>query len=270
MKYDVESSFAIVKNDTNWVKKLLIGSGLIIAAVVLFFFPTILAIVTKTFNAYIILAIIFCWISALLLGFSVSGYCLQAAQDRIHNRVASLPEWDDFWSYVFIGFKCALGSTLYYLPVIVLGIVAGIYEVIAKQQGTSSGSANSYETLSFFFNLVHNLIYLVFLFFYFVFNANFIKDFNVFSFVNVREAYKLLKSGFVNYVILVALVLALGVLFNFAAIILCITIVGIILLPFLSVYIQLVTMDITAQYISIADSDACVADKDTESGNANS
>ena len=87
--------------------------------------------------------------------------------------------------------------------------------------------------------------------FYFVFNASFLKDFNVFAFINIAKAYRMLKGCWKQYFTALLLILAVGVVLNIASIILVLTIIGVILIPFVFLYFQIVMMDITAQFVRI-------------------
>ena len=82
--------------------------------------------------------------------------------------------------------------------------------------------------------------------------ANFMKDFNPFAFLNVSEAYKLLKGNGLNYFILVLIVLALSSLLGFSWIILALTIIGLLAIPFISLYISIMSCILTARFMQIA------------------
>lgn len=246
MNYNIEESFTLVKHDPNWIKKMLIASGIAIVSLLLFFVPPIIALVGKTFNIAIAIEIGICWIIAGFLSMALSGYCLKAANERIFYRDTLLPDWRDFWSFLFLGFKSLLGSLMFYLPILAIGLAVGICDGFSKSTGSTSGT-------SFLLNSIYNILYFVFLFFYFAFNANFLKDFNVFSYLNYAAAYRRIKGNFVQYAILVALIMALGFVFNFVAFFLCITVVGILLLPFATIYMQLVSLDFAAQFIRITE-----------------
>lgn len=251
MKYRFEESFSLVKHDTLWVKKTLIAGSLALAAVFLFLIPPIIAIASKMFNIAVFIEIGICWLISAVLTLAVSGFCIKTGHDRIFDRCAQLPEWCDFWSFVFLGFKSALGSLLFFLPVLAVGVGMGVFKAVAKLHGASDTGA------SFVAESVYNIVYFLFIFFYFAFNANFVKDYNVFSYINFPAVYRMLKvkENFINYLILVGLILALGFVFNFGAFLLCLTIVGILALPFGGLYVQLVSMDFTAQFIRLTENE---------------
>lgn len=247
-KFDLENSFSFFKTDSDWIKKLLIGSGISILAVILILAPLIFLFALKISKLIAISIILMCWIISFILFCAVNGFCIEAAHERIYDRSAKLPEWNEFWTFVFLGFKSTLGSILFYCPLIAIASVVFVFEIVSKHNGSSS-----MDDMTTFVNCIYNILYFVFLFFYFVFSANFLKDYNVFSYINVVSAYKRLKGNWVNYFILVALILAFGFMFNLLSFVLFLTVIGILLIPFVFVFLNLLTLDLTAQFLSITE-----------------
>ncbi len=247
MKYDLENILTFVKNDENWIRKLIIGSLFIIASIVVWVIPfTALFFIPKISILLFIIAAFVC----VIIGLAVYGYSLQAAHDYIKNPETKLPEWADFWSHVFVGLKAAVGSLLFYLPVLFLGAASlGLSIYLEKQSETQE----MYKILLQYFNIIADTVYVVYMLFYSLFNANFIKDFNPFEFLNVSAAYKLLKNNVLNYLILALLILAVGVIGNIASVFLVLTIIGILLIPFVSMYIMIVCGVLTARFVQIAE-----------------
>lgn len=249
MKYNLEESFTYVTHDKEWLKKFLIAGGYAIAAVLLFVVSLIIPFATKTFNATAFIGVGISWFIGFIFLLAINGFCLKIGHDRIYDRTVPLPDWSGFWSFVFIGIKSSIGSFIFFLPVIALSFVSASYEIAARVHGVSSTTASAFS------ENIANIVYFVFLFFYFIFHANFIKDFNAFSYLNVAAAYRILKvkENFINYLILAALILALGSIFNFAAVLLCLTIAGILVVPFAGVFVQFVSMDFMAQFLRITE-----------------
>ena len=77
----------------------------------------------------------------------------------------------------------------------------------------------------------------------------FSQDMNVFSFINFKKGWALLKENWLNYIILLLLLVAVGVIFHFAAMVLVLTIAGAVLIPWLCFYASLVCADLVAQFV---------------------
>jgi membrane protein len=247
VNFEIEKAFCFIKNDSDWLKKLLIGAGINLGAFLSMLICVFAVLFTRAFNVGgFLIAVLPCALF-LVAALGVYGFTLQYGQDRIRNENAPLPEWKDFSSFLFTGFKACLGAWLYFIPVFALAGLSFIVQVSAKVHG----GADSYTIASLVVNSLYNLFYLIFLVFYFVFNASFLKDFNVFSFINIAKAYRMLKGCWKQYFTALLLILAVGVVLNIASIILVLTIIGVILIPFVFLYFQIVMMDITAQFVRI-------------------
>lgn len=83
--------------------------------------------------------------------------------------------------------------------------------------------------------------------------GTFSRDLKVLSFVNFKSAFETLKKRWLNYLLLFLLIIAVGVIAQFAMLVLTITIVGAITLPWIVFYISLVSANLIAQYIKVQD-----------------
>lgn len=245
MKYDLEQILSCVKNDDDWVRKFVIGSLFIIAQIILLIIP-LLAI--PLFPKAVLPLFIISSLLVVIIGCAVYGYGLQTAHDYINNPRTKLPQWSEFFSHAFVGFKALLGSILFYLPLLFLTACAFVF---AHYLEGHSQISETYKVLTFCFNVLCEIVYLLYLLFYPLFNANFIKEFNLFEFLNVSKAYNLFKSSPMNYFILILLILAFGLLFNTAVILLAITVIGSILIPFVIMYINIICSVLTARFVQI-------------------
>lgn len=249
MKYDFEKILLCVKNDEQWIRKITIGSLFIIIIAFLLTLPVLAIFLFKSFVINFLLFAFF-YIAAGVIALAVVGFGLQFAHDYRLDSSSNLPDWHNFWSLTFVGFKAALGSILFLLPVILLGIVSFVFEIHFK--GSDSHS-ELFKTMYFIFNAIANIIYILYFVFYFLFCANFIKEFNLFEFLNFSSAYQLIRGNVLNYLILVVIILSLNTLFNTVALLVALTIVGLILIPFVAVYIQMVSCCLIARFIQITD-----------------
>jgi len=101
---DIGKAFTFVFEDEDWVVKVLIGMGILVAGIVLFWLviPAILA--------------------ALLLG----GYSLEITRRVIRGDDEVLPAWDDWGQLIINGLQVAIIGLVYALPMIVVGVCAGV------------------------------------------------------------------------------------------------------------------------------------------------
>ena len=249
MKYDFEKILLCVKNDEQWIRKITIGSLFIIIIAFLLTLPVFAIFLFKSFVINFLLFAFF-YIAAGVIALAVVGFGLQFAHDYRLDSNSNLPDWHNFGSLTFVGFKSVLGSILFLLPVILLGIISLVFEIYYK--GNTSHS-EIFKTVYFVFNAVANIIYVLYFVFYFLFCANFIKEFNLFEFLNFSSAYHLIRGNTLNYLILVVIILALNTLFNTVALLVALTIVGLLLIPFFSVYIQIVSSCLIARFVQITD-----------------
>ena len=101
---DIGKAFTFVFEDEDWIVKVLIGIGILVAGVVLFWLviPAILA--------------------ALLL----SGYSLEITRRVIRGDDEVLPAWDDWGQLLVDGLQVLVIGIVYALPMIVVGVCAGV------------------------------------------------------------------------------------------------------------------------------------------------
>ena len=253
MKYSVEESFAFIKQDEDWLRKVLVAMWLIFLALLIFFIPLLTVILIKSYSLPSILIVLICSVISLILVLSVGGFILQFGHDRITNRAAKLPEWNNFWTFVFISFKSCAGSIMFYIPVILVKLIAIELVVLQMQGNIPSAAGGTESSLTFFADLFVNLFSLFYMFIYFAFHANFVKDFNMFSYLNYAAAFRLMKGKFVSYLVLIAVLLAVGIVFEISSLMLVLTIIGTFVIPFVYVYIKLVCIDFIAQFMNKID-----------------
>ena len=249
MKYDFERILLCVKNDEQWIRKLTIGALFLIIIAFLLTLPVFSIFLLKSFALNFLLFVFF-YIAAGVIALAVTGFGLQFAHDYRLDSNTNLPDWHNFWSLTFVGFKAFLGSVLFLLPVILFVIVSFVLEVQFKDIAVHS---ELFKSTYFIFNAIAEIVYILYFVFYFLFCANFIKDFNLFEFLNFASAYNLIRYNVLNYLILMLIVLALNVIFNTVALIFALTIIGLLLVPFISIYIQIVSCCLIARFIQIAD-----------------
>ena len=101
---DIGKAFTFVFEDKDWATKVLIGIGILVAGVVLFWLviPAILA--------------------ALLL----SGYSLEITRRVIRGDAEVLPAWDDWGQLLVDGLQVVIIGIVYALPMIIVGLCVGV------------------------------------------------------------------------------------------------------------------------------------------------
>jgi hypothetical protein len=114
---DIGKSFTYVFEDPNWIKKVLIGGGILFVG------------------------LIFSWligIPLLIAGAMVLGYSLTVTKNVADGSPTPLPEWAEMGTLFMKGLYGIIGALIYFLPVIALSCCLGIFTGIA---GSATGSA---------------------------------------------------------------------------------------------------------------------------------
>ena len=101
---DIGKSFTYVMEDPNWIKKVLVGGGILFVGIV------------------------FIWLLAiplLLAGIILTGYTLTVIRNVAESNQLPLPEWSDFGGLFMKGLYGVLGTIVLYLPAILIACCAG-------------------------------------------------------------------------------------------------------------------------------------------------
>ena len=249
MDLDFEKALTYIARDSQWVNKLLAGSGIILAAIVVFIFP-FAAILMGSVKSFSVMMILSCIISV-VLWLAVSGYVCETAYRRIQNREDyTLPDWTKFGELIVLGFKYFLGYILYFVPLIVFGLIfMGLFLLIGNPfTGFHHISGFSYGILVFACAVVLFLYILTLIFLPLMMSA-FFADKKILSFVSYKKAANLIRGNVSNYVTLIVLFIALSILTSIITSILCVTVVGYILFPLIYMYIYFVISELCAQFV---------------------
>ena len=114
-------------------------------------------------------------------------------------------------------------------------------------------SNNAASFINFCTNSIYNLVYLLCILFFIAVHINFLRDLNPFSYLNFVKAVKMLKGNIFKYFIMVLVIFAVGLAFEIAGVICILTIIGIIIVPFIIIYIHMVSVNLMAQFANISD-----------------
>jgi hypothetical protein len=134
---DIGKAFTFVFEDDDWLVKVLIGIGILVAGVVLFWLviPAILA--------------------ALLL----SGYSLEITRRVIRGDAEVLPAWDDWGQLLIDGLQVVVIGIVYALPMIIVGFCVGapLQWMAEGSEGASAFFGLALSCFNFFWAIVLSL-----------------------------------------------------------------------------------------------------------------
>ena len=131
---DIGKAFTFVFEDEDWIVKVLIGMGILVAGIVLFWLviPAILA--------------------ALLL----SGYSLEITRRVIRGDDEVLPAWDDWGQLLVDGIQVFIIGLVYALPMIIAGLCVGV--PLGWMSENSEGAAAFLSLVLSCFNLLWGIV----------------------------------------------------------------------------------------------------------------
>ena len=250
MELDFEKALTYIAKDPQWVNKFLAGSGIILAALGVMIFP-FASLLTGSSKSFCALMIMSCAVSV-VLWLAVSGYVCETAHRRIKNTEDyTLPDWTDFGGLIALGFKYSIGYFLYFIPVLVVGLIfAGLCFFIGNP---FAGFHHHMSGFSFgilvFAGAFLLFLYLLAVIFLPLVMSAFFEDKKVLSFVSFDKAAKLIKGNVSNYVMLIILFIAMSILVSIITSILCVTVVGYIFFPLVYMYAYLVISELCAQFV---------------------
>jgi hypothetical protein len=123
---DIGKAFAFVFEDKDWIPKVLIGIGIVVAGLVL---------------SWLV-------VPAILAGLLLGGYSLEITRRVIRGDGEVLPAWEDWGKLIVDGLKVALIGLVYALPIIILAIFVSVPTEIAADYGSTRAGLSFLETLS--------------------------------------------------------------------------------------------------------------------------
>ena len=198
---------------------------------------------------------IFCGVLSSIIGLVIIGFIVETGHNYIKNPKAKLPNWSNFNSLLFTGFKSIFGSTLLFLPLVFVFIVFIIVSIKVEASGVKTPEQSEYYALYLFTEIAYQLLNLFLTIVFFSFNANFLKELNVFEFLNYPKAFKNIKNYFTEYIVLVLLLFAINMVYGLLMVLLIISVIGILVIPFVNIYINIVNTILTARFAQIAKKD---------------
>jgi hypothetical protein len=106
---EISKSISFITEDPRWQQKLLIGTGVVIASLVL-------SVILVGIVGFLILA----------------GYCIRLLQNVRDGQTYPLPEWDQWGEDLARGFKLIVATLVWSLPVLILIIPTAIGNALAS------------------------------------------------------------------------------------------------------------------------------------------
>jgi hypothetical protein len=139
---DIGSAFTFVFDDEDWIKKLAIGGGVALLAIILM--PVFLL--------------------GLLFFLPLNGYMVEVIRNVRDGQSRPLPEWNDFGGLFKTGFFVALIAFIYFLPAIVLSCGSGLAQsapefVDSDAAGTLLVLGTCLSCVQIIFSLAASLIF---------------------------------------------------------------------------------------------------------------
>ena len=267
MNIDIQKAFTYIQKDVNWVKKWVIGSLLI-------FIPTILSSLSQSVDKdnqkmvqdflsshpEIAVALIVAGLLSILLGIFVSGYTSKNVNTRIWDKDAALPEWKNWGSLFFTGFKLFCGMGIYIVFLAAIGI--GLFLPIA-------GALHGTKWILVLVGLLYFVVcYLLLVFCLIIAHFAFLTDLKFVSFFNFKLIGKIVNKNLLNIIFYILLCLGLHIMSSMLAYTLMLTVIGVAAMPFVYFYVSLISADLAAQVIANGVNPS-VAENITPAGNEN-
>ena len=248
MDINIEKAFSFVKEDPKWGKKLAIGGFLTTLLLLVLCIPFMILPFITSVPLYVAI-IATCSVFTVAVMFALVGYPFLVIYNRIHQNEEFLPCWKNFFNIIFAGIKVSIGHFFFILPVMFLFALIWLIFLGAVSLGAS---VLSIFIIFFGFVLIYTLVGLttIYALLYPLMCGAFTLDFNVFSFINFKKGWALLKENWLNYLILVLFIVAVCLVFHFAAMALFFTVAGVILIPWLCFYASLVCAELVAQFVN--------------------
>jgi hypothetical protein len=134
---DIGKAFTFVFEDDDWIVKVLIGIGILVAGVVLFWLV----------------------IPAILAAILLSGYSLEITRRVIRGDAEVLPAWDDWGQLLIDGLQVIVIGVVYALPMIIVGFCVGapLQWMAEGSEGASAFFGLALSCFNFFWGIILSL-----------------------------------------------------------------------------------------------------------------
>jgi hypothetical protein len=192
---DIGSAFTYMFDDEEWIKKLAIGGGILLLALILS--PIIIGI---------------------FLFLPVTGYMIEVLRNVRDGHAKPLPAWDDFGGLFKTGLFVALIGLVYYLIPILLSCVSAGVQMIPEMADMGSDAAGMLQVVAVCINcfqIVLNLVVAI------IFPAAMIRyaQYGTFgSAFEFGEIFGFVRNNIGDYIIVILLTWVAGLIAGFGLI----------------------------------------------------
>ena len=169
-----------------------------------------------------------------IVNFIVFGYLIRYIKNVI-DKNEILPEYSDIGELFVTGFKGLIGIILLYIPLILITIIIGLL---------FSKSASLAMILNYLIEIVYGFITMIMV-------ANFAIDKKILSMVGFNRAALLFKNN-PNIGSLILYLIAVNIIYGIVATVCAITVIGIILVPFIVFAMMITLYNLIAQFVQNA------------------
>jgi len=114
---DIGKSFTYVFEDPEWIKKVLVGGGILFVGILFFWLIGI---------------------PLLLAGAVILGYCLTITRNVAEGIADPLPQWSDIGTLFMKGLYGVVGTLIYFAPVLVLACCIGVFSFVGSMDTLGS------------------------------------------------------------------------------------------------------------------------------------
>jgi len=238
----VNKAFDSIFKQPHWAKKLILGgvfslfATLLVNVYALLYLPKILenvAVAILLFALGIIGVIIHFGLTCLLM-----GYNIKFVNNALNNTEEILPCWVNFKSLFINGIKWLAISIIYYISVIAISVVLTAICMIPY----SSSHLWSFLLLipTTFILIAGAVLPLI--------ETMFAQNLDISDAFNLKRAYSVITKNFGQYMILLLITFGIYLLALIPYTLSTITIIGVILVPFLAFIVKLLVRNLFAQF----------------------
>lgn len=233
---DIKKSFTFAIKEKDFALNLVIGGILYLITGCLQQVMKINKNILENTPEILVVVVIFILIS-LILNIFTNGYPLVCANNYLHKRKPVMPRWSNISGIMLTGLKATIISILYYIPSLALIAISAMITLLLNQ-----------PNLIILLLPVNLVVIITSLFFMFMAMIIFLKRLSITDALDFSLISKILSQYLVDLFLLILVMLGISLLIGLLSFLLCITCVGIILIPFITFYSQLVFANIMAQF----------------------
>lgn len=242
----IKTAFKSIFRQSHFVKKLIIGGVFSLLATFLMNLYALLYIPTVMKSVGLAILIFTVGILGILLHFLITclliGYNIKFVHNAIHDKEEILPCWSNFKSLFIMGIKWLGISIIYFIAVIVVSVVLTAILMIP---------CNYFPILSFLF-LIPTAFIVVASVTLPLLETMFAHNLEISDAFNLVRAKNLIVANFWQYLMLLVITFGIYLLAVIPYALSALTIVGIILVPFLAFIVKLIVRNLFAQFYKLA------------------